>query len=465
MLGVPCLQYIDDRHVGPLRVAALSTASQINSWSNRELSEAAAYILLHLCVSTGYFIALDKSILLPVRSLVLLGMTVDTTLQAFIIPDSKKARFVELVESALAKHAILITTLQKVKCISFSLAIPCARIYIRQMAHALSKAQTSAQNLVRVNNPLREELKWWIKIVQTASHFKWLEERHTTLQLYTDSSSHKWGAVFKPNSTKSLTFSDSWEDEWRKKSINEKETEALARALIAVGPQVTNTRLNVFSDSAVLVHAWNAGFPGSKSISLNDLLKKIFSFCIEHNTQLNIAHVRSQQNLADRASRELSMMNAKLSDQTWNKLEREFGPHTLDGMATYSNARLKDFISPFPQHNSAGVDFFHHHFSRDDNIYLYPPFSLTHPVVKHIVNNSLNATVVIHKDNSYPAFWPMVAHLAVRILKLANRGDSGVILAPSTDGYKPCSTPCELFAARFVAPATSSGDECDELKQ
>ena len=52
-LGVPCSQYIDDRHNGQCKAASLSTAP---SFSMFQLAEMAAYIACVTFISLGYFI-------------------------------------------------------------------------------------------------------------------------------------------------------------------------------------------------------------------------------------------------------------------------------------------------------------------------------------------------------------------------------------------------------------------------
>ena len=52
-LGVPCSQYIDDRHVGQLAVSNASLALP-PTWSDAELTEAAVFICTAVLVSLGY---------------------------------------------------------------------------------------------------------------------------------------------------------------------------------------------------------------------------------------------------------------------------------------------------------------------------------------------------------------------------------------------------------------------------
>ena len=66
---VPLSQYIDDRHIGQLRLPQ----GHPNIWPNMDLAKASFFIAALVLVSCGYFIGLKKSIFLPVQSLVFLG--------------------------------------------------------------------------------------------------------------------------------------------------------------------------------------------------------------------------------------------------------------------------------------------------------------------------------------------------------------------------------------------------------
>ena len=111
-LGVPCSQYVDDRHVGQLAVSnALLAVSP--TWSGFELAEAAVFICAAVLVSLGYFLGLSKSTLIPSRIVKFLGFLVNSELCAFILPADKKEKFAVLREHVLSNRTVSIKTLQR----------------------------------------------------------------------------------------------------------------------------------------------------------------------------------------------------------------------------------------------------------------------------------------------------------------------------------------------------------------
>ena len=78
---VPVSQYIDNRHVGQLRVVKTSHPSG----ACFDLANAAIFIASLILVSCGYFICLDKFVLVPVQRIPFLGFISDSAEWAFIL--------------------------------------------------------------------------------------------------------------------------------------------------------------------------------------------------------------------------------------------------------------------------------------------------------------------------------------------------------------------------------------------
>ena len=86
-LGVPCSQYIDDRHIGQLRLRP--RANSMCAFSNFQLAQMAAFIACFVVISLGYFIGLKKSCLIPSTARRFLGYICDSKKQAFLLPQDK----------------------------------------------------------------------------------------------------------------------------------------------------------------------------------------------------------------------------------------------------------------------------------------------------------------------------------------------------------------------------------------
>ena len=204
-------------------------------------------------------------------------MIVDSLVQAFSVPKEKRDRFAQLREGILVrKSSVPLKSIQRLmgKCISFSLAFPGAKFYIREMAASLAKASKGAE--VLLSSSLREEILFWRFLDDWDSFIPWRQESHFAISLSTDASLFRWAAVIHLRSS-DLSIGDYLEDEMKNKHIDVKEMYAVAKALESLPLDVKHCRVDIQVDSQVVIHAWCGR--GSRSRDLTELAKRIFSIC------------------------------------------------------------------------------------------------------------------------------------------------------------------------------------------
>ena len=157
-LGVPCSQYIYDRHVGQLRLRP--RANSMCAFSNFQLAQMAAFIACFVVISIGYFIGLKKSCLIPSTARRFPGYICDSEKQAFLLPQDKKHKFAELREAILDKKSVSVKTLQKFagKTTSFALLIPAAKLYSNSVYQAISRASRNCSRQIKLSPALLNEI-------------------------------------------------------------------------------------------------------------------------------------------------------------------------------------------------------------------------------------------------------------------------------------------------------------------
>ncbi|KAK3705677.1 hypothetical protein QZH41_009522 [Actinostola sp. cb2023] len=206
-LGVPCSQYIDDRHFGQLVPAQGSGVG----WSNMELAEAAIFLAASVLSSLGYFIGLAKSHLSPSQSVRFLGFIVDSVRRSFILPEDKKQKFSTLRETILKRKTVSIKTLQRLagKITSFCLAVPAAQLYCREIYRAIPGFQKSCRE-VKLQAALRDEITHWRFLDTWQECLPWPGEKHLVVRVCSDASNFAWGGVIEVPSQESLKVRDYW---------------------------------------------------------------------------------------------------------------------------------------------------------------------------------------------------------------------------------------------------------------
>ena len=99
-LGVPCSNYIDDKHLGQLR----SLKQPRSQFSDFHLSEMATFIACSILLELGYFLGIKKSSLIPAIKVKYLGYFSESDEQAFTLPPEKVLKFAALRNSILRKE-------------------------------------------------------------------------------------------------------------------------------------------------------------------------------------------------------------------------------------------------------------------------------------------------------------------------------------------------------------------------
>jgi len=472
-LGITCSLYIDDRLVGEVfsNEGYWSRAMEHRSQQySRQAAEAALYVVCMILVNLGYFLGLNKCVLSPTRRLIFLGMYIDSHEQAFSVPSEKRLKFAELREAILKyKSTAPLKSIQRLmgKCISFSLAFPGAKFYIREMAAAIGKAGRGTE--VTLSPALKEEMGFWRFLDHWDSCIPWRQEKHVSLCMSTDASAFRWAATIHLESG-DLEIGDYWTDDLLKEHINVKEMHAVLRALEALPASVRDCRVDVQVDNLVTLHAWEGR--GPRSLKLTEVARRLFYEVTNRNLMLVMTYIPSKYNPADGFSRQLSKSDAMLSPQCWNIVDTVFGGsegHNLDLMALDSNSQhdrngfaLRHF-SPFATPRSAGVNVFNQDLSvcegRLINAYVFPPFTLIGPLLRLIWSQHAVVTMVVPKLSPLPSWWPILNAMSKHKIQVAAKGSSDALLFPTKQGFQPGKIPFDLWA--FRVGNTSTTDVCD----
>ena len=218
-------------------------------------------------------------------------MLIDSTLQAFLIPEEKKERFASLREGIfIRKSSIPLKSLQRLmgKCMSFSLAFPGAKFYIREMAQAVGRASPKGE--IQLTAGLREELEFWRFLDERGKHIPWKDEKNWVLSVSTDASLSRWAGVIhcQPND---VVLGDFWESDLAEVSINVKEMWAIAKVLESLPPDIRDCRVDVQVDSQAAIHTWMGR--GGRSRELAKVARHIFQLVTQRNILLELSYVPS----------------------------------------------------------------------------------------------------------------------------------------------------------------------------
>lgn len=191
-LGVPCSQYIDDRHIRQLRLPH----SQLSpSFSGFQLAEMAAYIACVTFIWLGYFIGIKKSCLIPSVAVRFLRYICNSEKQAFLLPQEKCNEFAALRKDILSHKTVSLKNIQKFarKATSFALLVPAAKLFTSTAYQTISRRVKRANTQLWVSPKLRRELLHWRFLDSWEGFLLWKSERHIQTTLHSDASFSGWG--------------------------------------------------------------------------------------------------------------------------------------------------------------------------------------------------------------------------------------------------------------------------------
>ena len=179
---------------------------------------------------------------------------------------------------------------------------------------------------------LKKEIEHWLFLESWDGFLSCRSEKDTHVKLFSDSSHFAWGGALSPNAIVVNVY-DSWDASTIQADIATKETLALNDVLESFADSIKNSWVDdAFVDSMVLVRSWTR--QGSRSHSLSDALRKLFSTMTKLNIDLHLTFVPSFQNQADPPSRRLTLQNAKLCPSLWVVVQELYGGE--DGLSVDS---------------------------------------------------------------------------------------------------------------------------------
>lgn len=178
---------------------------------------------------------------------------------------------------------------------------------------------------------------------------------------------------------------------------------------------------------------------------------------------MKLSHVPSAANIADPASRSLSLADAKLSADIWSQIQTAFGgntDHTVDLMTLPSNVmhdssgKPLSFFSPHPTPGCLGVNIFsqlphRHPLHVFANPYVFPPICLIPNILRFLRNITVAFSIVVPDVQPRRFWWPILTNIASASFCFGRKGQTGIVLPPSRRGFNSkWPLPWDIWALR-----------------
>ena len=199
------------------------------------------------------------------------------------------------------------------KALSFNLAIPACKRYVREVFKTISAVAKNSKISVPIQGPLRQELRGWTFLDNWSGQLPWRSEHHLSVTMFSDASQMAWGAVLVKDGPRQ-PLRDYWIN--LQGDINALKPRALCNALISFFPSIRNARFDVWPNNVTFPATWENG--GCRSSLVKKEFKSIEEMSRAENFALHLKYVPSNKTWLTR-----SIIDCFLSEEAWARVSSE----------------------------------------------------------------------------------------------------------------------------------------------
>ena len=248
----------------------------------------------------GVPLAPDK-IVGPSQSITYLGININSVSQTISLPHDKLSD----LRSTLAtwshcKKCTKRELLSLIGSLSFaSKVVKPGRMFLRRLID-LSTTVSELSHHISLNAEAQADIWWWNSFLPSWNGVEFIQQTPISshsLRLFTDASSHGFGAVYGNE-----WFSVPWPSSFSHHHINFLELFAIVASVFTWGNNWRNKQILFFTDNSSITYVWKTGTCRDKNIMR--LVRALFMFTASRNINILMHHIPGQSNLlADLLSR------------------------------------------------------------------------------------------------------------------------------------------------------------------
>lgn len=460
--GLACSPYYFGKTVRPVVLQLRKLGVRITCycddflWMNATMSGCSADTarVRALLARLGWSVNEKKSSTAPSQIVTHLGLVVDTTGAAPMIkvPHEKLRAIRQLARkmaSMGARQGVVLRDLARFAglCLSVARAVLPARLLLRatyaviRSARAMcSSGRAGWSRRVLLTPEALKEAVWWSSALDTWNG-RFVRPRPHTAVITTDASESGFGATLEM-SGRTLEMAGFWTAAEARRPSNWRELKTVLLALSHWRAVLEGQSVLVRSDNTTTIAYINRF--GGKFLELNELASKLLKDVWSRGIEIRAVHIPGVLNVrSDELSRLKDKCDWRLRKRAFVRLERAFGPHTIDRFASRANNRLPRFNSRLLEPGSEGQDAMMEDW-RAENNYCCPPFSMI-PRVLRLIEQQRATTTLVAPVWLHASWWPRLAKMCSATVSLSKTD----FKAGATGKVEPWSGRWDMAAFRI----------------
>ena len=325
--------------------------------SSLNLARDMSTIVQRDIVQSGFVAHTEKSQWESTQSGELLGFIMDLRSGNFYVPPRRVEALRTLVHRmrsqkfyASARCLARLTGM----LVSMGLALgPVVQLWTRALYREIMQA-TSWGRLFLLSEEAQNEVKFWMGNFSNSGYPIWSPCPKIDVMTYSDASEIGWGGY--AVQIGDLLATGCWSEADRKRSSTWREIRGTKLVLQSLVDSLKGKEVLHRTDNQNTVHILSVG---SRKQDLHQDAIDIYKLCQQNNIRLSVEWVSRDDNVqADTLSRTEDANDYKLDPIAFNKLDKMWGPHTVDRFASYQTKLLPRFCSRFRNPGCESIDAF-----------------------------------------------------------------------------------------------------------
>ena len=423
-LGIPMLGWIDDMLGLVQQLLHLASDEQQFQSCLR-----AMVVVSYVMFMAGYFLGISKCSLLPEQMVTYLGIECDTMRARFRVPETRRDKYIPLLQKLMTKTWISYATLESIvgKLASLECAVAPGMWYTREQYAAMklsgaspidSRAKKEA-TFIKNTQQLQEEFGMWITLLMSNQGAPWrsYENIFVEADISSDASGRQFAGIVDIQQGPTFITAGNFEDDFLQEDIQVKEGEALKQTLLMMITQIPDkikekTLLCKIDNQVLKAVLERKGT--SANLKLNNIGKHIFWLQQLGDFHISLTYVPSADNRADIFTRQSSGLEAALNQDKFLELWNKWGPFQWDLMASAANVRRNpqgdrlNYFSRYFDCFTSGVDLFAQKLDHLSEVYCFPPIPIIGMVIKCLMKYKINCIMVLPAVNDTWVNWVSV---------------------------------------------------------
>ncbi|XP_072042758.1 uncharacterized protein [Amphiura filiformis] len=302
-------------------------------------------------IKSGFVPNIQKSIWSPTITLEWLGYDIDLESGAFGVTGRRVQDIHQSTTTILnykdnsgnlnVKARLLASVAGKI--VSTSLAVGNIARLMTKSLHVCVEGKENWESFVCVSEEAISELEFWRENIRTLNCAKVELKTAASKIVYSDASSTGYGGYV-------VDMSDDiahgqWNQVDARRSSAWRELKAVEMAMASFVKKLGNHVVKWFTDNQSVAAI---ATKGSMKTELQEIALNIFRICVQDNISLEVEWVpRSDNERADYISRIIDADDWAISDYIFEKLDKRWGPHTIDRFASFTMQSCQDSIRGF----------------------------------------------------------------------------------------------------------------------